>query len=331
MYDEAGIISYVHGSKDQLMTLEDYKSMRSCASIEDLKIKLYSSFYGKHMLEEPQTTPKAFRNVLYKCIEEQMQFTLGFSTPKTKKLIDFYKESFQLNNFIYLWACKKESAKSLDTSLDTHPLGDYDGLSFIKVTQDSEDTWKFCLENTPLQKYITGLSHEILNGDVQYITNILQKRYIELLYEFSVENNLSLAGLMQFEGDKQIIEILHSTMGSSIPGKDKLALFPSCSTFSDMHKAMFIACETIDDLKGALSTHKTYRGIIGNEMGMEDALRKEEIRICKSTFLYYDDPSVVYTLLKLQELEISNLIFLSECIVQGRAESVEEILDMEES
>lgn len=331
MHDEAGIISYVHGNKDQLMTIEDYRSMRSCGSIEDMKIKLHSSLYGKQLLEEPQSTPKAFRNVLYRCIDEQVRLTLGFATPMTRELIEFYKEYFQLSNFIYLWACKQESTKSLDMALDIHPLGDYDGLSFIKVTQSSEDTWKFCLENTPLQKYLAGLSHELLNGDIQYITNVLQKRYIELLYEFSVEHGLCLAALMQFEGDKRIIEILHSTMGSAIPAKDKLALFPSCTTFSDMHKALFIGCGTLDELKGALSTHKTYRAIIGNEMGVEDALRREEIRICKSTFLYYDDPSVVYTQLKLQELEISNLIFLSECIVQGRSESIEDILDIEEN
>ncbi|OAG31114.1 V-type H+-transporting ATPase subunit d [Nematocida displodere] len=331
MHEDAGIISYVHGNKDRLMKIEDYRSIKACNTIEDLKVKLQHSGYGKELLEEPLATPKAFKNALYRCLLEEVSHTLSFSTSTSQKLVEFYRESFQLNNFIYLWACKRENPKNLELPIDTNPLGNYDGLSFIKVTQGSEDTWKFCLENTPLQKYIGGLSHEILNGDIQYITNILKKQYLERLYRFSVDNQLCLVELVQFESDKQIIEILHSTIGSSITPKSKMELFPTCGTFNHMQSLLLISCKSLDELKGALSTHRTYRNIVGSEIGVEDALRREEIRICKSFFVYYDDPSIVYTQFKLQEIEISNLIFLSECITQGRIENIDEVLDMDDS
>ncbi|KAI5186656.1 V-type H+-transporting ATPase subunit d [Nematocida homosporus] len=330
MHDEAGIISYVHGNKNRLMKLEDYCAIKSCNTIEELKAKMQATIYGKELLEEAQTTPKSFKVLLYKCLKNQIKTTAAYATTVSKSLIDFYLEHFQLANFIYLWACKQESAKSLEHASNTHPLGNYDGLSFIKVTQGPEDTWKFCLENTSLHKYVAGLSHDILTQDIPHITSILHKRYLELLYEFAIEHKLCLAELVQFEGDRRIIEILHSTLGSSMTAKDKIDLFPRCTTFTEMQKQLLVGCKSLDELKGVLSTHKTYRNVVSSEVGIEDALRREEVRICKKAFYYYDDPSIVFTQLKLQEIEINILVFLAECITQGRQESMEDVLNVEE-
>jgi len=332
MHEETGIISYVHGNKNQLMKIEDYRRLKNCTTIEDLKEKLQTSpLYGKDFLDESQITLKSFKQILYKCLQEQINTALAFSTKMSRQLVDFYLEYFQISNFIYLWACKQENPKSLEGSLKLHPLGMYNGLNFVKVTQSTEDTWKYCLENTPLQRYMAGLTHELLKEDIQYIMNIFLKRYIEMLYQFSVENSLCLQELMLFEGDKRIIEVLHSTVGTTVPVRDKTVLFPECTTFSQMQKTHLLACKSVEELTSALSSHQRYRSVIGSEMGVEDALRREEIRICKRSFLYYDDPSVVYTQLKLQELEIVNLTFLADCISQGRTGSINEILDIEES
>ncbi|KAI5189867.1 V-type H+-transporting ATPase subunit d [Nematocida minor] len=328
MYGEAGIINYVHGNKNRLMKKEEYNSIKTAATIEDLKIKLQNTIYGKSLLEDSATTHKAFKEALYQCVDKQIKMTQAFTTEKSKTLIDFYKEKFQLDNFIYLWACKEESPKTLETALDIHPLGTYPELNFIKVTQTAKDTWKFCLENTPLCKYIVGLSHEILKEDVQYVRSILQKRYIELLYEYSKKNNLILSELVLFEGDKRIIEILYSTVGTTMSAREKECLFPACSTFSDIHKDLLLNCKSIDELQGVLSTHSNHRNIVGNERGLEDALIREEVRICNKSFYVYDDPSVVYTQLTLQELEVRNLIFMADCIIQGYKDHADQIVDI---
>lgn len=328
MYSEAGIINYVHGNRYQLMKKEEYNSIKTAETVEELKLKLQNTIYGKSLLEDSRTTHKAFKESLYKCIEKQIELTKAFTTEKSSVLVDFYKEKFQLDNFIYLWACKEESPKSLENALDIHPLGVYPELNFIKVTQSAKDTWKFCLENTPLCKYIEGLSHELLKEDVQYVRSILQKRYIEMLYIYTKENQYVLSELVQFEGDKRIIEILYSTVGTSMSSSRKMSIFPKYSTFSEIHKGLLLGCKTIDELNGVLSTHSIHRNIIGNEKGMEDSLIREEIRICNKSFYIYDDPSVVYTQLKLQEIEVRNLIFLADCIMQGYINHTDEIVDV---
>lgn len=330
MHGEAGIISFVHGNKDKLIRSEEYRAMRKCATIEELKVKMQPTIYGKALLEETSMTPKTFKQVMYKCLEKQIQLTLAFSTPVSKQLVNFYRESYQISNFIYLWACKKEGKKSLENAKNIHPIGNYDGLSFIKATQSAEDTWKFCIENTPLKKYTNGLKSSILLEDTQYITNILQKKYLELLYDFSVQNNLCLSEVVQFEGDKKIIEILYSTVDSNIPAKDKLSLFPLCSTFTPEQKRKLIRCKTTDEIRGMLSTHRIYINVVSSEVSIEDALQREEITLCKRSFYYYDDPSIVYTQLKLQEIEISTLVFLAECILHKRTEHLQEIINLED-
>lgn len=329
MYTEAGIISYVHGNRNRLMKLADYRNIKNCSTVEEMKTKLQNTVYGKALLEEPVVTSKTLRRVLYKCMKEEIQRTLSFATPLARDIVNYYREYHQLNNFIYLWACKQDDPRNLEGPLDTHELGEYDGLNFIKVTQGPEDTWKFCLENTPLQKYIRGLRSSILKDDIQYVTNILQKNYIEMLYAFSLQHKLYLTEYVQFEADKRVIEILHSTLYSPMPPRDKASLFPACSTFSVQTKKQLLQCSSFDELKGALSTHRKYRDIVGNEMGLENALRREEIRICKRAFVLYDDPSVVFMQFKLQELEISNLIFISDCITHRHPENIEEVLDSE--
>lgn len=328
MYSEAGIINYVNGNRYQLMKKEEYRTIKSAETIEELKLKLQNTVYGKSLVEDSSTSHKSFKASLYKSLEKQIETTKSFTTDKSAILIDFYKEKFQLDNFIYLWACKEESPKSLENALDIHPLGIYPELNFIKVTQSARDTWKFCLENTPLNKYIEGLSHELLKEDIQYVRSVLQKRYIELLYEYSKENNYVLSELVQFEGDRRIIEILYSTIGSKMPSHRKKSLFPIYSTFTEIHRTLLLNCKTADELNGVLSTHNLHRNIIGNEKGMEDALIREEIRICNKSFYVYDDPSVVYTQLKLQELEVRNLIFIADCIIQGYIDQADEIVDV---
>ncbi|KAI5172289.1 V-type H+-transporting ATPase subunit d [Nematocida sp. LUAm3] len=329
MQQEACIISYAHGNKNSLIKAEEYRTIQTSSTLEDLKTKLQSSVYGKCLLEEPQNTPKVFKNVLYNFLKTQMDITLSFSTDLSRRLVAFYKESFQLRNFIYLWACKQEGVKTLEHADDLHPLGDYDELSFINVTHGAEDTWKFCLENTPLHKYIQGLSYDVLNQELPYLTNILYKKYLEQFYAFTVQNNLCLSEVIQFEGDKRIIEILYSTLDSTMPIKDKLDLFPSCSTFSSLQKALLANCKTIEELKGILSTHRVYRNVVACESGIEISLRKEEIRVCKSSFYHYNDPSIVYTQLKLQEIEISTLVFIAECISQGRMDDAQDIIEID--
>ncbi|KAH9385743.1 V-type H+-transporting ATPase subunit d [Nematocida major] len=328
MYAEAGIINYVHGSRNQLMSREQYRTLETASTLEDLKLKLQTSVYGSCLMEETESSLKSFKEAIYKSIEKQMKVTNSFATEKSSVLIDFYREKYQLDNFIYLWACKEESPKSLETALEIHPLGIYPGLSFIKVTQTPQDTWKYCLEHTSLCKYVVGLSHEILKEDIQYVRSILQKRYLELLYEFSVKNNLILAELVQFEGDKRIIEVLYSSIDSTLSASDKMNLFPACSTFSDIHKDLLLGCKSIDELQGVLSTHSRHRNIIGNERGLEDALTREEVRLCNKSFYIYDDPSVVYTHLTLQEIEVRNIIFLADCILQGNGSHMDEIVDV---
>lgn len=331
MDTETAIINYVHGNKNQFIKKEEYRIMKASTTVEDLKIKLQNTVYGKSLLEETNTSLKAFKDAIYMSLEKQIKITQSFATERSSVLIDFYKEKYQLDNFIYLWACKQENPKTLETTLDIHPLGLYPGLNFIKVTQTVKDTWWFCLENTGLKKYVRGLSYELLKEDIQYVRSILYKRYIELLYEYSVKNNLSLAELVLFEGDKRIIEVLYSSMGSSMTSHEKSSLFPSCTTFSNIHKNLLLNCKTIDELQGVLSTHSKHRNIVGSERGLEDAMIREEVKICNKSFYIYDDPSIVYTQLTLQEIEIRNIIFLADCILHGNASHTDEIVNVLEN
>ncbi|EIJ89195.1 V-type H+-transporting ATPase subunit d [Nematocida parisii] len=316
MQQETGIINYVHGNKNNLLKDEHYRLMKVANNLDDLKIKLQNTIYGKYLLEAKMSLA-AFKSAMYKCIDEQIQITQSFATKQSEVLINFYKEKYQLDNFLYLWACKKESPKLLETELNTHPLGGYPGLNFIKVTQTAKDTWKYCLENTSLSKYVEGLTYELLNKDIQYVKSILQKRYLELVYGYCIKNRLCLEELIVFEGDKVIIEILYALINTNIPSTEKLNLFPSCNSFTQVHKELLINCKSISELEGILSTHSKYRNIVGNETGIEDALLREEIRLCNKSFYIYDDYSVIYTQLVLQEIEVRNLVFLADCVIQG--------------
>ncbi|KAI5159378.1 V-type H+-transporting ATPase subunit d [Nematocida ausubeli] len=316
MYGETGIINYVHGNKNMLLKEEHYRIIKAANDLDDLKVKLQSTIYGKYLLES-KTSLASFKSAMYKCIDQQIKITRSFTTDKSSALIDFYKEKYQLDNFIYLWACKKESPKLLETEIDTHPLGGYPGLDFIKVTQSAKDTWKYCLENTSLSKYVEGLDSDLLNRDIQYVKSVLQKRYIEFVYDYCMKNDLCLSELIVFEGDKIIIEILYALMNGNMSTSEKLSLFPRCNSFTNVHKELLLNCKNTSELEGVLSTHIKYRNIVGNEMGVEDALLREEIRLCNKSFYIYDDYSVVYTQLILQEIEVRNIIFLADCVIQG--------------
>lgn len=325
MASDGNVISYIHGSKDELMTAEKYSGLKQCDSLDDLRLKLKQTSYGHFLMEDAQLTIKSFKEALYKAMAKDFEYVQSIASENTGRILEFFRDLHKLKNFLYLWACKQEATNLSDFFAEAHPLGMYDELSFIKVTQGPEDTWKFCIENTSLSKYTEGLTHEVLTMETQFLSNLLYKRYLELLYQYSLRNDLFLSNLVQFEGDKRIIELVYGTLDSDVKAEDKRSLFPACTSFGRGMQNSLATCVSLDELKGLLSTDAAYRDIVSSEAGFEEALQRKEFEICAKAFFVYDDASVIYTYFTMQELEIRNLTYAAECIAQGRKDDIDEM------
>jgi V-type H+-transporting ATPase subunit d len=325
---DGNVISYIHGSRSELLTQDKYTSLKQCESLDDLRLKLKPTAYGPFLFENSSLTVSVIKNALYKGMLRSLDYIYSISSPRARTVVDFFRDLHRINTFLYLWACKRESPETVaELFEECSPLGLYEELSFIKVTQGPEDTWKFCIENTPLSKYTSGIRTDLLSEEIQFIGAVFYKRYLETLYKYSVGHKLFLEEFCRFEGDKRIIELVSATLETEMKASDKMELFPECTSFGKGALASLAMCTTYDELKGYLSSESGYREIVSSEAGFEEALRRKEVEMCMKAFFFYDDVSVVYTYFKIQELEIRNLIYAAECISQGKGQEIEGVFN----
>ncbi|EJW02864.1 hypothetical protein EDEG_02744 [Edhazardia aedis USNM 41457] len=326
------IIGSIHGKALTMLKDTDYSSLQQCDTLEDVIVKLTSTPYQKYLTEEAIVTKKQFKTQLIKCLTSEFDELCQTSNKDLEIVLNFFRDQFRIQNFVFLLASKEEEP-NLDKSFEKiEKIGDFSELCALKVANDMNDVFKFCVENTFLEKFYRTIhfEREIKDNDMQVIQSLLLKGLFNDVYQkvLDIPSLYYFRTILQMEGDRRIIEIVINSLESSdIVGKQREILFPEVSSIDLGMRAKLATCTSMDELRGVVSSHSVLRRIVTVE---DDQIVNElaalEVEKYWHSFGYFNDISCVYSYLKLKEQEIKNILWTVECISLQKRDFIKNII-----
>ncbi|XP_029166594.1 V-type proton ATPase subunit d1-like [Nylanderia fulva] len=329
------IIAKIHGKSQVLLKESDYLALQQCDALDEVILKLQSFPYSKYLSEDMKFTKKEFTKRLTKSmIDEFTQLYLQNSKEDEElcDLLGYFINHYKIQNFIYLLASKQEDPDLGRSFENIEEIGRFNELNTLKFANDMVDVYKFCVESTFLKDYYhkIHIERDIHKNDFQILHSYLLKHHIDTFYEKCKRSSTLgyMKTILEFEGDRRIIEIVLNTLNNSeIVNKKRAEMFPNTSSMDLGIRKKLSSCTSVDELRGVLSTHPFYRKMVTVEdEEILNALVELEMRIYVTSFTVYNDLSCIYSYFKMKEQEVKNILWIIECILQERKEAMRSII-----
>lgn len=295
------ILSDVNGRFDHLLCKADYNSLSQCRTFEDFVIKL--NHYFPFINESMSFTVRELRSKLY----DNIIYELNEFTDKPILFLEYFIEYNKIQAFF----CTLETGSD---AYHTSTVNEFQGLSSCRTPKEAE---KLYIRNTSLEKYFLGVSfkEKAEENDMQEMLCHVLKQYFDFYYG-KIETGY-FKEIMEIEGDRQIIEICLN--GKLL--KNKIRYFPLACTLSAKMQLQLNEVENHEDTKYILSP--------GGGDPISVMIHKQ-LRVYSDSFKQYNDLACLYAYFRLKEQEMSNILWIAECIVQDNHECIHDYAILEE-
>jgi V-type H+-transporting ATPase subunit d len=320
VYDYGYIIAEVNGRKDAMLSEADYNTLKQCESLEEMGIKLSRTY--RCISEGMAFSKPELRRRLVESLKEDFAHYDYVQEGDLRLILDYYIEYHKIQNFFYLLQCKQEDP-DLERSFDKIEMGDFSALRTLKFSKDMNDVQKYCIENSFLSKFggRVKFEKEFSDNNFQVLQMLFFKHHIEETYSRLGDDMEHMREILKLEGDRQIIEIAVNTLSSKdIVGSERKRLFPTVCSISLKTRDMLANVESFEDLKAALSAKYRF------DSDISSVLIRNELIKCYEAFNEYNNLSCVYSYFKIKDREIKNILWIAECIIQGRKDAMSHII-----
>ena len=171
---------------------------------------------------------------------------------------------------------------------------------------------------------------------LEYIRGLLQKNYLEAFYEFCEElggeTAVVMCRVLEFEADRLTITITANSCGMrDLTAADRKKLYPNIGTLVDAYEDL-ADTENEEQLKEKLKRFPEFFELFDDSRNMEASGKKSlekkftdrAVEIYRDAMTRQFQYGVFYSWAKLKELEVNNLLWISDCVVQGMKSRVHE-------
>ncbi|CUE87609.1 vacuolar ATP synthase subunit-like, putative [Bodo saltans] len=334
---EGNLEAIVHGYKNGLLRPEEYNNLCQCDALVDLKAQLQVTEYGNFLQNEGVLTSKVICDKALEKLLGEFQEIRDWSEAPLSQFLDFITYEYMINNVLKLIAAKRSGRDSLEILYKCHPLGTFNGISSMLAASTVDEMFELVLIDSPIGKFFQCSQQKDFDElSLEYIRGLLQKGYLEAFYDFCLSVGGDTATVMcpvlEFEADRLVITVTANTCGMrDLQSADRRKLYPNIGTLVDIHDDL-ADVENEEQLKDRLKRFNEFFELFDDSKGMEGGNKKSlEKRFVEKTVQIYRDAlskqfqyGVFYAYVKLKELEIQNLQWISDCIVQNMKQRVHE-------
>jgi len=219
-------------------------------------------------------------------------------------------------------------------------LGLFDGIAALTAATTVEEMYETVLIDSPIGPFFAlggAAQRDMDELSIEYIRGVLQKNYLEAFYDFV----LSLGGetaevmgrVLSFEADRLVISVAANTAGmKDLMPEDRKKLFPNFGTLVDVHEELCSVTSSEQIGERLKNTFPEFAELFEDSRGIDASSSKsvEKKLATRAVEVYRDAMSVqfqygvFYGWIKLKEVEVSNLVWISECITQSMKHRVHE-------
>lgn len=345
-----GVIeALVQGYKNGLLRNEEYSNLAQCDTINDLKSQLQVTEYGNFLQNEGGaiTSKNISEKATEKLVTEFLEVREWADQPLAK-FLDFITYDAMIANVLKLIAASRHGRDSLEILYRCHPLGLFPGIGALTASTSVEEMFQTVLIDSPIGPFFENRTQRDFDEvSIEYLRAVLQRNYLEAFHEFC--QNLGgetceiMCPVLEFEADRLVLTITANTCGmKDMMVDDRRLLYPEIGQLVAMHDDLSKA-ESIDQiverLKGSFQDYADMfsdrssaigggGGDDAGKRGFERKLLERSVEVYRTAMMRQFQYGVFYGWVKLKELEVSNLVWISECIVQGMKSRVHEYLPL---
>jgi len=238
------------------------------------------------------------------------------------KFMDYITYAYMIDNICLLirGTLNNKDAQSLIS--ECHPLGMFESMATLTVANNVSELYHSVIVDTPLAPYFLNcLSEEDLQEiHIEVIRNSLFKEYLEDFYRFSQDLGGVTADvvgeILQFEADRRAINITWNGMDTELSKDDREKLYPHFGLLWPEGSSKLAKAESKQMVREICDIYAAYKPFFEDDLELETAFNIYEVKLNRMSFEQHFHYGVFYSLVKLKEQEIRNIVWISECIRQ---------------
>jgi V-type H+-transporting ATPase subunit d len=326
----------VHSYKASFLRPDEYNTLTQCASLGDMKSQLQVTDYGNFLGNESALTGRIIADRATEVVVAQFRELREGADRALGKFLDFISYEYMLSNVLKLIAATRNGRDSLEILSRMHPLGLFPGIASLAAATSVEEMMDTVLVDSPIGRFFqTSQMKDLDELSFEFVRAVLQKNYIEAFYDYCEslggETATWMCSVLEFEADRLVMTIAANTAGMhDLSPDDRRKMFPSIGSLASAHDELS-SVDSIEQLAERLKFcgFHDWAELLGDGArtgeksgGFEKRLVERAVGVYKTLMTRQFQYGVFYGWMKLKELEVQNLIWISECVMQGIKDSV---------
>jgi len=342
----------VRGFKSGFLKGYEYRQLTQCETLDDVKLSLGDTDYQTVLQNTTKLTPEIIHAKCQGKFVTEFEWLRSQAVGQLSTFLDFVTYEYLIQSISF---CITSLIKGTDADKlleKCHPLGRSPHLRSIMTFENFEgadglvELYRTVLVDTPVAGYFAQYFNGEIKADqpsreiqrvyneveIDIITNMLQKLWLEDFYAYTQELGGTTAEMMkellEFEADRRAIAITINSFGTNLNDpfnrdseRKQLycnfgTLYPEATLFS------FSRVGDMNQLGQALEPYRVYRDLWhksqDGQTSFIDQLYTHGVKLHRLAFDSQSHFAAFYAFVKLKEQEERNIKWILSCINQKR-------------
>lgn len=329
---------------DSFISNSEYLALSQSTNVEDFLTAVGSML----SIQLPaQITPSDLKHILINKFLREFTGIFIASEGRMYVFMMLLRLRYCLDNAIALVSASIRN-KVLDKNMRLHPLGMFEGVESLMAMENFGDVLPNVIEVSPIGKYFLEAGVDLVGFAATAQQNLMEleilKTRVYRAYEADLARFSRAVGgntwdcmnrVLSFNADRMTILLRVNLLGYEDVSPEMLMdLFPRAGEMYPGFQERIAQATDFDSIKMVAEEFQEYRSVFdmasneADSVTLLDAFGYEEVKMLIDVMRTQFNFGAIYAYFKLKEIEIVNVMWLYECLLQKRFSEMRKYIEI---